>query len=168
MFAMSDATLLSMAIPMALVIALFVRTGREGPLRFGQLWITPAVAVLSIGTALLLQPHAPFERLIWVAFGVAGLIGLTTGTLRARSVLMRLDPVSGRVLTKTQSYAIALFAALFAFRVVTGPWLAADPAAQQRAIIGFDATLVFALAMIVAQRIGIFRRATLMLAGART
>ncbi len=165
---MTRGEILSIIIPLVLVIALFVRTGREGPLRFDQLWITPAVAILSIGAALALQPHARFGMLAWIALGAAGPIGLTTGTLRARTVRMRLDPASGRVLTKTQSYAAALFAALFAFRLLTGPWLGADPAMQQRAITGFDATLTFALAMIVAQRIGIFRRATLMLAGARS
>ncbi|MBY0521233.1 MAG: DUF1453 family protein [Sphingomonas sp.] len=165
---MNWAGVLSIGIPLALVAALYVRTGREGPLRFDQLWLTPAVAVLSIATALALQPHAPFGALAWAALAIAALIGLTTGTLRARTVRMRFDPENGRVLTKTQSYAFALFAALFAFRLLTGPWLAADPAAQQRAIIGFDATLAFALAMIVAQRLGIFRRSTRLLAGARS
>lgn len=63
---------------------------------------------------------------------------------------------------------LALVAALFAFRLLIGPWLVADPVAQQRAIIGFEAISAFALAMIVALRIGIYRRATYLLAGARS
>lgn len=164
---MSWGWIVAVGVPLLLVASLYIRTGREGPLRFDQLWITPVVAVLSIGAALALQQHAPFDPLAWAVLASAALVGLATGTLRAATVAMRLDPDSGQALSKTQSYAFALFAALFAFRFVMGASMAGDPTMQQRAIVGFDAALVFALAMIVTQRIGIFRRARRLLVEAR-
>ena len=146
---------LSLAIPLALVVTLFLRTGPEQPLRVGQLWITPVVAVGSILAALILQPHPPFPTAVLVVGGVAVAIGLCTGTWRADTVKMRIDPATGTLLSQTASYAALLFVALLGLRFAGA---LAGPTHQQWSIGLFDAALLFAMAMIVAQRVGIFRR----------
>lgn len=156
--------ILSLAIPIALVVALFLRTGPEKPLNLRQLWITPIIAVASIGAALVLQKHPPFGPLVLVGFMVAFAIGLTTGTLRAGTVRMRIDPETGTLLSQTASYAFVLFAALFGLRFVGE----LGGAGAARWTIGlFDSALLFAMAMIVAQRLGIFRRASRLMRQAR-
>ena len=77
------ALILTIAIPLALVVALFVNTGPEKPLSVWQLAITPAVAIVTIGACLLLQQHPPFGTLAIAGMAAAAAIGLTTGTLRA-------------------------------------------------------------------------------------
>jgi hypothetical protein len=157
------AMLLTFAIPLALVVALFVRTGPERPLTLWQLAITPAVAVVTIAGSLMLQDRPSFGMIAWIGLGAAALVGLTTGTLRAGTVKMRIDPATGRLLTQTSSYAFILFAALFGIRFV-GAWTRGY---ETTSLALFDAALLFALAMIVAQRLGIFRRARILLRSAQ-
>ncbi|MDB5677908.1 CcdC protein domain-containing protein [Sphingomonas bacterium] len=153
------ALLLTVAIPLALVIALFVTTGAEKPLTLWQLAITPTVAIATIGVCLVLQQHPPFGVPAVVGMAAPGAVGLMTGTLRAGTVRMRVDPVTGALLTQTSSYAFILFAALFGIRFV-GAWTRGHEATS---LALFDAALLFALAMIVTQRLGIFRRARTLL-----
>lgn len=153
------ATLLTFAIPLALVVALFVQTGAERPLRLRQLLVTPAIAVATIVTSLALQRHPPFGAWALAGLATAVAVGLATGTLRAGTVRMRIDPATGALLTRTSSYAFILFAALFGIRMV-GQWTRGHEAVS---LALFDAALLFALAMIVSQRLGIFRRARALL-----
>jgi hypothetical protein len=151
------ATLVSVGVPLALVVLLFVNTGPEQPLRLRQLWITPVVAVLSISAALVWQRHGQFGPVAWGGFAAAAVVGLTTGTLRAGTVKMRIDQDTGQLLSRTTSYALVLFVGLLGFRLITVGMPGDKP------IAAFDAALVFAMAMIVAQRLGIFRRAVRLL-----
>jgi len=153
---------ISIAIPLVLVVVLFINTGGARPLRLGQLWITPAVAIVSIITGLVFQNYRALGAIDFALVGTAAVIGLTTGLLRAGTVKLWIDQSTGKLFSRTQSYALILFIILAGLRytilvhnvVKFGP-------VQAQAV--FYAAMVFALTMIISQRIGIFRRALVLL-----
>jgi Protein of unknown function (DUF1453) len=151
---MQPAQFLPYIVPVIVVVALFFRTrpGRARPVSVNSLWIVPLVAVLGIGTALVAQPHAAFGPGAYAIFAVALAFGIGTGTLRARTLTLRRCPDTGKVLMETSSFAFLLLLALFGLRTLFRNM------SGSLGLVAIDASLLFALGMIVTQRLTIWMR----------
>jgi len=146
--------LLPYVIPFVVLGILFLRNrpGRARPVRVAALWIVPLIATLGIGTGLYFQPHPNFYAGAYAALAVALALGIATGNLRARTLTLRRCPDTGRVLAETSSMAFVLLAALIllrmTFRQMSG----------SLGVIAIDASMLFALGMIVTQRLTLWSR----------
>ncbi len=151
---MRTVDLLPYVIPIIVVGILFLRNrpGRARPVRVASLWIVPIIATLGIGSGLYFQPHPTFYAAAYATFAVALALGIATGNLRARALKLRRCPDSGSVLAETSSLAFLLLVALMllrmSFRQMSGSFGA----------IAIDASMLFALGMIVTQRLTIWHR----------
>ena len=88
-----------------------------------------------------------------MGFGVAVLAGIGVGALRARSINMWIDE-SGQVMAKASSLALLLLTVLFIARTAMRQVI--DPTGGHVAVI--DGFLLFALAMVLTQRLIIWLR----------
>jgi Protein of unknown function (DUF1453) len=151
---MQPAQLLPYIVPLIVIAVLYFRTSRSKPrpVSVASLWIVPLVAMLGIGSALWFQPHPVFHVAAYAIFAVALALGIGTGALRAQTLTLRRCPDTGKVLMETSSYAFILLAALVllrtAFRNMSGGL----------GVIAVDASMLFALGMIVTQRLTIWMR----------
>ena len=139
--------------PLVIVILLYFRTRRAYRVRAGGLVIAPLLVTAMIGSAIWFQPHEPFALPAYAGFGIAVLAGVGIGMLRARSIAMWRDE-SGQVMAKASSLALLLLAVLFIAR--TAMRQVFDPAGTHVAVV--DAFLLFALAMVLTQRLIIWQR----------
>ncbi len=151
---MIAASLLPYIIPIMVVGLLFLRNrpGRPRPVQVNALWIVPLIAVLAIGSGLYFQPHPTFYAGAYLTFGVALALGIATGNLRARTLTLRRCPDTGRVLAETSSFALALLAGLVLLRMTLRQM------SGSLGVIAIDASMLFALGMIVTQRLMILSR----------
>lgn len=146
--------LLPYLVPLVVVIVLYIRTSRAKPrpVSAASLLVVPAIAIAGIGSALWFQPHADFGPGAYAILAAALIAGIGTGTVRARILTLRRCPDTGRILMETSSYAFILLAALvflkMAFRQFAG----------SAGAVAVDASLLFALGMIVSQRLNIWLR----------
>ncbi len=141
--------------PLIVAAVLFIRFRRgtvPRPVNVASLWIIPAIAVVGIGSALWFAPHPDLTPLAIAVFCGATLLGIATGTLRARTLTLAHDTGTGRVTMQTSSYAFLLLAALVGVRATVRQYAASS------GMILVDATLLFALGMIVTQRLTIWQR----------
>jgi membrane protein CcdC involved in cytochrome C biogenesis len=151
---MRPVELLPYLIPFIVLGILFLRMrpGRARPVRIASLWIAPLVATLGIGSALWFQPHPAFHVGAYAIFAVGLALGIGTGVLRAHTLTLRRCPDTDKVLMETSSFAFILLAALvllrMAFRNMSG----------SLGVVAVDASMLFALGMIVTQRLTIWMR----------
>lgn len=140
-------------LPLIVVGVLFlrVRPGVERPLNPAQLWIMPLVAGGMIALGLYYSPH-PEVTPVHIAILIAALgAGVATGMARAHTVTLRRD--GDRVLAKTSSFAFLLLVALVLIRQVARSWFETSAGA-----VAIDASMLFALGMIITQRLTMWRR----------
>ena len=139
----------------ALVFALrWRRRDRAQRLRPGLLWIAPLIAVLGIGAGLWFLPHPSPTPLNIAALAAALALGIGAGIARAHTVKLSRHPETGEVMSQTGSFAIVLLLVLVGVRYV----LRNEFSGPHPAVIFITASMVFALAMIVTQRVATFRR----------
>jgi len=146
-------SLIPYLVPIIVVAVLWlrIRPGREVPITPERLWIIPLVATLGIGTALVMSPHHNYGPLQYVILILAVALGVTTGRWRAHTVTLRHD--GQRVLMSTSSYAFVLLIALVIARQI-----ARTEMETAHIAVAIDAPLVFALGMIITQRLTLWRR----------
>ncbi len=110
-----------------------------------------SLVILSIGA----QPHMAFGALEYAIFVAVTCLGAASGVARARSLKLAVNPLDGTVLSYTDGVAILLLAVLIAAR--TYARTLAELSNIQLPVIA-DATMLFAVGMIVAQRYFTWRR----------
>lgn len=144
------------------------------PLRLRTLWVLPVLFILLIGGVLFsMPPSLPGAG----AFVLGMAIGAGVGWQRARLMRLHLEGEGNqvRVMARQSRAALLLLMGLAGvrtvFRSATGPVDMSDGAGATHlatnAVIVTDGLLGFALGMIVAHRLGLWRRAR-MLISART
>ncbi len=151
---MTARQLLPYVVPLIVIVVLYFRTSRAKPRPVGVrwLWVVPTIALVGIGSALWFQPHPAFGPGAYAIFALAGATGVATGILRARTLRLRICEETGKVLMETSSYAFILLAALVLLRS------AFRNTASGLGVAAVDASLLFALGMIVTQRLTIWLR----------
>jgi len=140
---------------------------RARPLRLRTLWILPVLFVGVVGFVFASMPPKPWGVAAFVA-GIA--IGSAVGWQRARWIRLHVEGEgdNARVMMRQSPAALLLVMAIAGVRMVfksatsgEGGGLGAGPAAHLSvaALTLTDALLGFALGMIVAHRIELWRRA---------
>jgi membrane protein CcdC involved in cytochrome C biogenesis len=140
-------------LPLIVVGILFlrVRPGTERHLKPAQLWIMPVVAGGMIAFGLYFSPHPDLTPL-HVAILIAAVgAGIATGMARAHTVSLRRD--GDRIMAKTSSFAFLLLVALVLIRQSARSYFATSGGA-----LAIDASMLFALGMIITQRLTMWRR----------
>ena len=166
---MSPQQLIPLAvIPVAIVLVL-LRNRRKRVLRPHLLWVVPAIVgpliLLGVWGSSRAVGAAPFGAGAWAILLVGGVLGGVAGWWRGKTITIEKEP-DGSLRSQASPLGLVLVVALFAFRGVLRP-LIESHAAQWRlnALAVTEAFLVFALALIVLQRVEMYIRARRIVAG---
>ncbi|QMW22536.1 CcdC protein domain-containing protein [Sandaracinobacteroides saxicola] len=150
--------ILPLAIPVIVVIVILIRSRRHRRVHAERLWIMPALVTPLILLGLWFQPHpAPSILTVTIALlGIAG--GIAFGTWRSRMMTLSRDPGTGAVMMAPSRAALLVILAMFAVRNGLR-WMAGDSGHPGAAALAMtDALMLFALAMIISQRVMLWRR----------
>lgn len=132
----------------------------ERIIRANRLWLLPALLTAIILPLLYLQPHGPFGPVDYGIFAVALALGTATGLIRARATRLRYDHERGELMAGFSLSALLLLIPIGLARHISREYFGIGPSAvshgDARAIVG---SLLFVLAMVMAHRGLLFRRA---------
>ena len=138
----------------------WLSTRREREIRAHRLWMLPTLLAAIILPLVYLQPHKPFRLADYGILSVALLMGTATGIIRARAASLRYDHDSGRLMASFSLSALLLLIPLGIARHISREYLGIGPQAAShgdaKAMIG---SLLFVLAMVIAHRGLLYRRA---------
>ena len=122
---------------------------RGHKVRVGRLWVSPVLLAILVIVSIVAQPHTAFQAFNYLIFAGVTLLGGASGLVRARSMVLSIDPADGSVLSYTDGVAILLLVALIAAR--TGARTLAELGQVELPVIA-DATMLFAVSMVAVQR----------------
>lgn len=168
---MSQEQLIPLAfIPVVLILVL-LRNRRRRVLKPELLWVMPAIVTPLIGLGVwgsAYSPnavHAPFGPDAWAVLALGAVLGAVAGWYRGKTITIEKEP-DGSLRSQASPLGLVLVVALFGFRGVLRPLIETHAAQWHlNALAVTDAFLVFAMALIVAQRVEMFIRARRVLAG---
>ena len=162
--------LLPYLIPLLLLVLVVRRSLRERRIRLEALWIAPSIfGAITVFTLW----HSPPPSLAWT-FGLAAAFaaGCGVGWLRGKATKVSIDPETHLLSSRATPIAVILFTLLFLARTSLRMAIMQQPSAvagpQALAPLVTDAFLVFALGMVVAQRIEIGLRCRQLLREAKS
>jgi len=150
---MTSAQLMPIVLPLVVFAVIALRKKRERPLHPGRLWIAPIVFVPLIGFGLYFAPHPVFGVADFAGMAVAGVAGFAFGWWRAHATVLRHDADTGRIMSSQSNLAVAGLAGVFLLR--TGM----RQALGDGGAVAVDASMLFALGMVIALRVALWRRA---------
>jgi hypothetical protein len=160
-------------IPLAIVVLIVLRrAGRSQRVRTQRLWITPLLGVAAVVATLAREPVPGAVAVGILAFAAA--IGIGAGYLRALHTQLAVDQETGSVSSKATPIGTILIVIFLLVRVgldyaINGGWKPGPPRFINPSSHGVDlfrladAAVVFATAMMLSQRIEIWRRAQMLL-----
>ena len=163
-------TYLPLAIFVGIMALRMMRMKKARPLRLPLLWIMPVIVVLAVSLALAGMPPS---GLGWLCLATGVIVGGAIGAQRARLMHLHIDGEGekARVMMRQSPLAILLIVAVFIARRVILPGSGLQGGGTQasghpvgNALLMMDATLGFALGMIVALRLVLWLRARDMVA----
>lgn len=158
-------TYLPLAIFVGIMALRMMRIKKARPLRLPLLWIMPVIVVLAVSLALAGMPPS---GLGWLCLATGVVVGGAIGAQRARLMHLHIDGEGekARVMMRQSPLAILLIVAVFIARRVILPsgGMQASGHPVGNALLMMDATLGFALGMIVALRLVLWLRARDMVA----
>lgn len=151
-------------IGVALIIIL-LRNRRKRTLRPHLLWVTPLLVTAAIGFGLWANTQHPhFGPLAWIAFIAALALGCLAGWQRGKTITIEKEP-DGSLKAQASPLGLILVVGLFAARAGLREVMEANAAAWHLdAVVVTDAFMLFAVGMIVTQRIALYIRARRILA----
>jgi hypothetical protein len=136
-----------------------MRSRRPRPLNLHLMWIVPLLVIVGIGMGLYFTPHEPFGPWAYAGFGFALIVGGVAGWWRGRTVDIHRDAESGRLMAQPSPLGIILIVGLLVARRSLDAYLIANAGAWQlNAVAVTDAFMLFAVGLVVAQRIEMFLR----------
>lgn len=157
-------------IPIMLVIMLF-KNRRKRVLRPHLLWVMPAIVVPLIALGLwgaAQTPHVahgPFGPAAWAVLAIGGVLGGVAGWYRGKTVTIEKEP-DGSLMAQASPLGLILLVVLFAGRSLLRDLIESHAADWHlNALAVTDAFLVFAMGLIVLQRVEIYIRARRIQAG---
>lgn len=148
------------------LIIILLRNRRKRTLRPALMWIMPVLVTLGIGIGLwATTPHPHFGLVAWLAFAAALALGCAAGWQRGKTITIQKEP-DGSLKTQASPLGLILIIALLAVRAGLRQVMESNAAAWHLdAVVVTDAFMLFALGMIVTQRIEMYLRARGVLAG---
>ena len=152
-------------ISVALIIIL-LRNRRKRTLRPHLLWVMPLLVTVAIGFGLWANTQHPhFGPFAWIAFIAALAMGCVAGWWRGKTITIEKEP-DGSLKAQASPLGLILVVGLFAARAGLREVMEANAAAWHLdAVVVTDAFMLFAVGMIVTQRIELYIRARRILAG---
>ena len=156
---MSPQAVLPVAIPLAVVAVILLRNRQARPLSPGRMWIVPALVLPLIGMGLYFTPHDPFGPGAYAGFAAALALGALAGWWRGKSVdIARRD--DGRLYARSSPLGLILLVGLLAARGALRLLIERQGEAWHvNAAAVTDAFMLFAVGLIVAQRLEMWLRA---------
>ena len=163
------APLLPYLVPLLVLVLVVRRSLRERRVRLETLWIAPLIfAAITVFTLY----HSPPPTIAWtLGLAAAFAAGCGVGWLRGKATTVSIDPQTHLLSSRATPIAVILFALLFLARTSLRMAIMQQPGAgvmHTLAPMITDAFLVFALGMVVAQRIEIGQRCRQLLLDAKS
>ena len=148
------------------LIVILLRNRRKRTLRPHLLWVMPLLITVAIGFGLWANTQHPhFGPLAWLAFVAALGLGCVAGWWRGKTITIE-KAADGVLKAQASPLGLILVVGLFAARAGLREVMEANAAAWHLdAVVVTDAFLLFALGLVVTQRIEIYIRARHILAG---
>lgn len=151
-------------IPVVLVLVL-LRNRRPRVLRPQWMWVAPVLILIAIGAGLYFTPHAPFGPAAYAAFAGALSAGAAAGWWRGKTITIQ-KTADGTLLAQASPIGLILIVALLAGRTALRGLMESQASDWHiDAAVITDAFMLFAVGLVVAQRIEMFIRARAVLAG---
>lgn len=151
-------------IPVVLVLVL-LRNRRPRILRPRWMWVVPLLILFGIGSGLYFTPHAPFGPAAYAAFAGALALGALAGWWRGKTVTIQ-KTADGTLMAQASPFGLILIVALVAGRTGLRSLMESQAGSWHvDAVVITDAFMLFAVGLVVAQRLEMFIRARQVLAG---
>jgi len=157
--------LLPFLLPALIVVVILRRNLRSRPLKIERLWIYPVLILVAVGSLLVSQPP-PLDPITLGLLTAALSLGAILGWQRGRFTHIEVHPETHELTSKSSPLGLVLILGLFLLRYglrsvdVSRLHLPISPVALT------DASLVLAMALMVAQRLEMWLRAQRLLADA--
>jgi hypothetical protein len=168
MFADSDGSITRYLLPLGIAVVIIIaRNSRPRRLQIERLWVLPAIYMVMMVSALVAAP--PPVTPVSIGLLVLGfLIGAGLGWQRARFTEIRIHPETHDLTSRSSPIGIIFIFAILVLRYGAAGYLRAHPQTLGIPVVAIgEALLVMVVATLSAQRVEIWRRASLMLAEAR-
>ena len=162
---MAPEKLIPLAIIPIMLVLVLLKNRRKRVLKPQFLWITPAIVVPLIGLGIwgsTYSPravHAPFGPDAWAVLALGAVLGGLAGWYRGKTVTIEKEP-DGSLMAQASPLGLIVLVMLFAGRAGLRGLIethAADWRLNAMAVT--DAFLVFAMGLIVLQRVEMYIRA---------
>jgi hypothetical protein len=151
-------TLLPLAILAAIMLFRLRRMSKARALRGATLLALPVIYAALVAVMLYALPPSATG---WLCFAGGAVVGAAVGWQRARLMHLHVDAETGRVMMRQSPAALILLVVVAGLRRLVRPAAVPAPGAGMpaSALLFTDALVGFALGMIVAQRVELWRRA---------
>ena len=163
-----DGTLATYLIPLGIAaVVLVLRNSRPRRLRIERLWLSPAINIVLVASALAAAPPpvTPLSMAILVA---AFALGAAIGWQRGRLTEVHIHPETHDLTSRASPIGLLLIFAILAVKYGARDLMAGNAELLHLPIVAVsDGFLVLAIAMLSAQRVEVWRRASRMLAEAQ-
>ncbi|HXQ17581.1 MAG TPA: hypothetical protein VN814_23435 [Caulobacteraceae bacterium] len=169
MFGVSGGSFTQYLLPIGIALVVIVaRNSRPRRLRIEMLWLLPAIYLVMLVAALVAAP--PPVTLVSIGLLVLGfLIGAGLGWQRARFMEIHIHPETHDLTSRASPIGILFIFAILLLRFGARDFLLAHPNVLDVPVIAIgESLLVLAVAMLAVQRLEVWRRASQMLAEARS
>jgi hypothetical protein len=155
-------------VPLTIVLlVVVVRNRRPRRLRIESLWIWPLVYLVLLATSLASAPP-PLTAASIGLIALGFVIGAALGWQRARFVEIHIHPETHDLTSRASPIGLVFIFAIFVMRYAARDFMAGEAVFLHLSLVAIgDAFLVLAVAMLSAQRLEVWRRATRVLAEAQ-
>jgi membrane protein CcdC involved in cytochrome C biogenesis len=160
------ARLLPLLIPLLVIAVVMRRAVRGRKVRVERLWIAPAIALIGAGVLLYFQP--PTDALSLAVYAGVIALGGALGWYRGAFTRLSVDAETHEVTSKASAAGIALILGAFVIRSGVRAFMGESASdLHVSAALVTDAFVLFAVAMVIVQRVEIWLRCERLLKQAR-
>jgi hypothetical protein len=162
------ASLASYLVPLGVVAVIIVlRNSRPRKLKIERLWVTPAIYLILMASALAEAPPPLTPVSIAILVG-AFAIGAAIGWQRARFTQIHIHPETHDLTSRSSPIGILFIFAILVVRYAARDLLAGNAKLLHLPIVAItDGFLLLAIGMLTTQRLEVWQRASRMLAEAK-
>jgi membrane protein CcdC involved in cytochrome C biogenesis len=162
---MSPEQYLPIIIPIVVIALVLLRNRSSRKLNPRWMWVMPVIVLPLIGMGLYFTPHAPFGAGAYLSFALALVLGAAAGWWRGKTVRIEKHP-DGHLTAQASPLGLILLVGLFAVRSGLRMLMETEASAWHLdAAVITDAFMLFAVGLIVAQRVEMYLRARKVMAG---
>ena len=142
------------------LLAMMLRHRKPLPLRLQWMWVMPVLMTALIVTGLIYIPHDPFGPVAYVSLVAALGLGLYAGWWRGKTIRVERDAQTGQLMAQASPFGLLLIVALLAVRFGLRELLEGHAEAWHLNLGAItDGFLLFAMGLIIGQRVELFIRA---------